>query len=309
MGNLPPLDNVAPPPQGPASMQLAIPFPEIAPEIVSIEIGGATFALRWYALAYIAGILFGWWLAARTLRAPRLWPGETPPMTPAQLEGLMTWIILGIILGGRLGFVLFYQPGYFLANPGQILAVWQGGMSFHGGLIGVLVAGGIFVARHRLPLLGSLDVMAIGTPPGLLLGRIANFINAELWGRPTDLPWGVIFPGAAAQDCAVLPCARHPSQLYEAGLEGLLLGGLILFVVWRRGWLRHPGRVAGLFALGYGLARFAVEFVRQADAQFITAGNPLGHVVQIGHAGLSMGQLLSLPLVLGGAALLWRARR
>ena len=290
-------------------MIAAIPFPPIDPEIFSVELGPISFALRWYALAYIVGILAGWWLAARTLRAPRLWPSERPPMTPAQLESLMTWIILGIIVGGRLGFVLFYQPAYFWANPTAIPAVWQGGMSFHGGLIGVLLAAGVFIRRHGLPVLGTLDVLAIGTPPGILLGRIANFVNAELWGRPTDLPWGVIFPGAAAQDCPMVPCARHPSQLYEAGLEGLLLGGLILWVVWRRGWLKRPGRVTGLFAAGYGVARFAVEFVRQADPQFITPENPLGHVVGAGGIGLSMGQLLSLPLILGGAWLMARARR
>ncbi len=161
------------------------------------------------------------------------------------------------------------------------------------------------------PTARPLTCLALATPPGLLLGRIANFINAELWGRPTGLPWGVIFPGAAAQDCPLVEglCARHPSQLYEAGLEGLLLGGLILWLVWRRGWLKLPWQTFGLFIAGYGVARFLVEFVRQPDAQFAGPGNPLGYAVQVGSAGLTMGQLLSLPMIALGIALVVCARR
>ncbi|MFA5582115.1 MAG: prolipoprotein diacylglyceryl transferase [Paracoccaceae bacterium] len=289
-------------------MTAALPFPDISPEIFSITVGGFTFALRWYALAYIAGILIGWRLALRALRAPRLWAGNTPAMSAEQLDALLTWIILGIIIGGRLGFVLFYQPGYYLANPGQIPMIWQGGMSFHGGFLGVVVAAAIFGWRQRLAILPTADLLAMATPAGLMLGRIANFINAELWGRPTDMPWGVIFPGLAAQDCPGLIdgfCARHPSQLYEAALEGLILGLVLLWLVWRRGWLKRPGQITGMFLAGYGAARFFVEFFRVADAQFITPGNPLGHVV----AGLSMGQLLSLPMIVAGLALIAWARR
>ncbi|WP_102109434.1 prolipoprotein diacylglyceryl transferase [Oceaniglobus roseus] len=291
-------------------MQMVLSFPDISPEIFSIDLGGFSFALRWYALAYITGILLGWQLARATVRRARLWPRDTAPMTPEAVEELITSVILGIILGGRLGFVLFYQPAYYLANPIEIPMIWQGGMSFHGGMLGVTVAGLLFARRHGVPLLSICDLMALCTPPGLFLGRIANFINAELWGRPSDLPWAVIFPGQAAQDCPGVEglCARHPSQLYEAGLEGLLLGGLLVFLAYRRGWLKRPGQIMGLFVAGYGTARFLVEFVRQADAQFITPDNPLGHVVQLGALGVSMGQLLSLPMIVLGLGLIAFAR-
>ena len=285
-----------------------IPFPDISPEIYSFEIFGLTLALRWYALAYIAGLLIGWRLILRLIATARLWP-KGAPMQSEQVERLLTWVILGVIIGGRTGFVLFYQPGYYLANPGQILRVWEGGMSFHGGFLGVVVATLIFCRREAIPMLSAADLMAVATPPGLLLGRIANFINAELWGRPTALPWGVAFPSEAAQSCpgVVGICARHPSQLYEAGLEGLVLGSLLLIIVWRRGWLARPGAVAGLFFAGYGAARFAVEFVRQPDAQFVTDGNPLGLAWQVGGYGLTMGQALSLPMIAVGLYLIWRA--
>ncbi len=291
-------------------MSTGIPFPDISPDIVSIEVFGLTLALRWYAMGYIAGIAIGWWIIARALKTTLLWPA-TPPMTRDQLEEMATWMIAGIILGGRLGFVLFYQPAHYLSHPADILKVWQGGMSFHGGFLGVVVAAWIFSRRNRLPTASVADLLAIAAPPGLFLVRIANFINAELWGRPTAAPWGVIFPGMAAQDCPgfPMPCARHPSQLYEAALEGLVLGCLLLFLAFRRNWLKTPGRLAGLFFLGYGLARFAVEFVRQADGQFITPDNPMGYVISAGSAGLSMGQLLSLPMILAGVATIWWARR
>jgi phosphatidylglycerol:prolipoprotein diacylglycerol transferase len=184
-------------------------------------------------------------------------------------------------------------------------------MSFHGGFLGVVVAAWLYCRQQGIPMLPTADALAVATPPGLFLGRLSNFINAELWGRPTTLPWGVAFPGEAAQTCegVVGICARHPSQLYEAALEGLLLGLLLLWLVWRQGWLKRPGQTAGLFFAGYGLARFFVEFFRQADAQYIGPDNPLGHVVQFGPAGLSMGQVLSLPMIFGGLALIWLARR
>ncbi|MBJ3761174.1 prolipoprotein diacylglyceryl transferase [Maribius pontilimi] len=291
-------------------MILAIPFPDISPEIFSIEVGGFSFALRWYALAYVVGIIGGWRLGVTAVRRDRLWPVGVKPFAPERLEDLVTAIILGILIGGRLGFVLFYQPGYYLSHPAEIPMIWQGGMSFHGGMLG-MAAGALWFARKQgVQVMTVLDLMALGTPIGLFLGRIANFINAELWGRPTDLPWGVIFPGAAAQDCVGVagPCARHPSQLYEAGLEGLLLGGLIAVLVFAREWTRKPGQVTGVFLVGYGCARIFVELFRQADAQFITAANPMGYVVQIGGAGLSMGQLLSLPMVALGVAFILRAR-
>lgn len=287
-----------------------IPFPEISPEIFSINLGGITLALRWYAMAYIVGLLLGWRLAVVALKSPKLW-GRTPPMRPEQVENLLTWIILGVILGGRLGFVLFYQPGYYLSNPLSILRIWEGGMSFHGGFLGVVVASLIYCRREGIALLPTADLLALAAPLGLLLGRIANFINAELWGRPTDMPWGVAFPGDAAQDCPNILteiCARHPSQLYEAALEGLLLGLLLIYLVWRRGWLRLPGRIAGTFFAGYGIARFIVEFFRQPDAQFITYDNPLGLAFHIGGYGLTMGQILSLPMIVVGLWFILRAR-
>ena len=289
-------------------MQAAIPFPDISNEIFAIDLFGFHLALRWYALAYLAGLLAGFFIVRSLMRRAALWPGDRAPMAPERTEDLLTAIILGVILGGRLGFVFFYQPGYYLSHPAEILKVWEGGMSFHGGFLGTVVAGLWFCRRHGVPALQLSDAMALVAPVGLFFGRLANFVNAELWGRPTDLPWGVIFPGEAAQDCAgYLPgaCARHPSQLYEAGLEGLVLG-LLLLVLVRAGALKRPGLITGIFLLGYGLARFAVEFVRQADAQFITPDNPLGYAVQAGGFGLSMGQVLSLPMIAAG---LWFWRR
>lgn len=292
-------------------MRAMLPFPDIAPEIFSISLFGFELALRWYALAYIVGILLGWRLAVLAVQTSRLWPNGTPALTKAQIEDLLTWVIIGVILGGRLGYVLFYQPAYYLQHPAEILAVWQGGMAFHGGLLGVIVAGLIYTWRHSIPKLSAADVMALGVPPGLLLGRISNFINAELWGRPTDLPWGVAFPTEAAQFCpdVVGICARHPSQLYEAGLEGLVLGAVLIWLVWRTGALKTPGLIAGVFFAGYGVARFTVEFLRQPDAQFVSDGNPLGLAWHIGGWGLTMGQLLCLPMILLGIWLIARARR
>ncbi len=285
-----------------------IPFPDISPEIFTIHLFGMEFSLRWYALAYLAGLLIGWRIIVALMRRPRLW-GDAAPMPPERVEELLTWVIVGVVLGGRLGFVLFYEPGYYLANPGQIPVIWQGGMSFHGGFLGVVLASWWYCRRHGIPALRLADALSVATPIGLGLGRVANFINAELWGRPTDAPWGVVFPGEAAQNCPGItgPCARHPSQLYEAGLEGVLLAGLLLLLV-RAGGLRRPGQALGLFLTGYGLSRFVVEFFRQADAQFITADNPLGHVLGGAVWGVTIGQLLSLPMVLVGLAFLARAR-
>lgn len=291
-------------------MLAATRFPDI-PNGITIPLFGWDLTLRFYALAYIIGLVIGWRIIVALMKRPHLWPGDTAPMEPTRVEDLLTAIILGVVLGGRLGYVLFYQPGYYLSHPVEILKVWEGGMSFHGGFLGVVVAGFWFCRRHGTPPPQLADAMALVAPIGLFLGRLANFINAELWGRPTDLPWGVIFPGAAAQDCpGIAPglCARHPSQLYEAGLEGLVLG-LVLFLLLARGALKRPGLITGAFLIGYGLSRFAVEFVRQADAQFIAPGNPLGHVVQIGTFGLSMGQLLSLPMILAGLWLAARSKR
>lgn len=286
-------------------------FPDLSPEIFSIDLFGMTLALRWYALAYIVGILIGWRIVVRAISRPDLWRNDTPVMTRQQVEDLLFWVILGVILGGRLGYVLFYQPAYYLQNPGQILRVWEGGMSFHGGAIGVILAGLIFTLRKRINTISTGDMVCLGLAPGLFLGRLANFINAELWGRPTDLPWGVAFPTVSAQNCpdVVGICARHPSQLYEALLEGLILGALLIYMAWRRGALKYEGLIGGTFLTGYGLARFAVEFVRQPDAQFVSSGNPLGLAWHVGGWGLTMGQLLSLPMIAIGVYFIVRAKR
>lgn len=299
-------------------MLLAIPFPDISPEIFSINLGNFTFALRWYALAYIVGLVAGWWIIARAMQRPALWPSDTAPMRPDQVEGLLTAVILGVIIGGRMGYALFYQPGGYLADPLSILRIWEGGMSFHGGLIGVAIAAYIFCRRGGFPPLQIADAMAMVVAIGIGLGRVANFINAELWGRPTDMPWGVVFPGVAAQDCpgpismslqgldAV--CARHPSQLYEAALEGLIMGVVLLWLAWRRGWLKFPGAVTGMFLTIYGLSRFVVEFVRQPDPQFVSPGNPIGYAIQVAPSlGLTMGQLLTLPMIALGLWLILRS--
>ena len=292
-------------------MPFAIPFPPFSPELYSFEIGGFTLALRWYALSYIAGLIFAWWLAKRLVQRPALWPVGQAPMTAAQVEDIMTWMILGVIIGGRLGFVLFYQPGYYLAHPLEILMVWQGGMAFHGGFLGVVVAAWIYARKHGLPLASTADLIAMVVAPGLMLGRLANFINAELWGRPTDVPWGVIFPGEAAQVCATAlePCVRHPSQLYQATLEGALLFAILLWLGLRRGALQAPWRVTGVFFLGYGLARMVVELFRQPDEQFTSLTNPVGYALQLGQGGLTMGQILSVPMVLLGLYLILRSKR
>lgn len=292
-------------------MLFALQFPNIDPALVSVHLFGVELAIRWYALAYIAGLVLGWRYVIALVRRPALW-GGAPPMRPEQVDDLLTWMILGVILGGRLGYVLFYQPAYFAANPGEILAVWQGGMSFHGGLLGV--AAGIlgFSLKNGLVPLAVGDAVSAAAPIGILLGRIANFVNAELWGRPSTAPWAVIFPGEAALSCPVDwvgPCARHPSQLYEAALEGLVLF-IVLVIAIRRGALAKPGLVFGIFLVGYSLARVALERFREPDQQFITAANPGGHVISFGGGfGLTMGQALSLPMLLIGVFLVLRSLR
>ncbi len=257
-----------------------LPFPAINPVLIHL----GPLAVRWYALAYIVGILAGWIYARAIIRSERLWGGAAP-LTALDFDDFIIWITLGIVLGGRSGYVLFYDLPLFAAHPLQILALWNGGMSFHGGVLGCIVAIVLFALHRRIPILSLGDVSTAVAPIGLFLGRIANFINGELWGRPTDVPWAMVFPNGG-------PLPRHPSQLYEAALEGVALFVLLNLLV-RFGALRRPGIVTGFFALGYGVARIVCEFFREPDAQ-------LGFL----WGGLTMGMLLCVPLMLAGIAIL-----
>ncbi|MGB1235317.1 MAG: prolipoprotein diacylglyceryl transferase [Planktomarina sp.] len=300
-------------------MLAAIPFPDIGPNLFAIQIGNFELALRWYALGYIVGILFARWLILRLIRRPMLWPDNQTAITQEQLENLVTWMILGIILGGRLGFVLFYQPAYYAANPLEVLKVWLGGMSFHGGFLGVVVAGLLFCKKYHISIPRLADVIAVSAPMGLGLVRVANFVNAELWGRETTVPWGVIFPKPdnpnapdpqACIDAISGMCARHPSQLYEAIGEGLILGLLLAYLAFRTGALKRTGLLLGIFVAGYGVTRFLVELVRQPDADFQSPSNPIGFAIQFSlNTGLTMGQILSIPMILFGLWSIYRARR
>jgi phosphatidylglycerol:prolipoprotein diacylglycerol transferase len=255
---------------------LVLPFPAIDPVLVSI----GPFAIRWYALAYIAGILLGWLYARRLIANAQLWGGE-PPMTVADYDDFVLWVTLGIILGGRAGYVLFYNFPFFAAHPLEILQLWKGGMSFHGGFTGCVLAAALFSWNRGISFLSLGDVTCAVGPIGLFLGRLANFINGELWGRAADVPWGIIFPNAG-------PFPRHPSQLYEAALEGLVLLAILTLMV-RAGALKRSGLIVGAFACLYALMRFFCEFFREPDPQ-------LGFL----WGGLTMGMLLSIPLFLAG---------
>ncbi|MEJ2378368.1 MAG: prolipoprotein diacylglyceryl transferase [Pseudolabrys sp.] len=255
---------------------LLIPYPHFDPVMVHL----GPFAIRWYALAYIAGILIGWVYARAIVRTERLWGGRAP-LTVIDFDDFILWVTLGIILGGRIGYVLFYNLPYFAAHPLQIFQLWHGGMSFHGGFIGVVVAVFLFARSRGIPVLSLGDITCAVAPIGLFLGRIANFVNGELWGRPTDVPWAMIFPTGG-------PIPRHPSQLYEAALEGIVLLIMLALAV-RRGALKRPGLVVGCFAVGYAVARTFCEFFREPDVQ-------LGFL----WGGITMGQLLSIPLFLAG---------
>jgi len=263
----------------------ALPFPIIDPVLISI----GPFAIRWYALSYIAGILLGWWYARAIIRNDRLWGGKAP-MTVGDFDDFVLWVTLGIILGGRTGYVLFYNLPYFAEHPLHILQLWQGGMSFHGGFLGCVAAVVLFAWRRGISFLSLGDITCAVGPIGLFLGRLANFINGELWGRTTDVAWGMVFPGGG-------PLPRHPSQLYEAALEGLVLLGVLAILV-RRGALRRPGLIIGAFAIVYAMARSFCELFREPDAQ-------LGFL----WGGLTMGIVLSVPLMLAGIAFVVVAMR
>src|SRR5215467_8440273 len=233
---------------------LAIPFPDFEPVLVQV----GPFAIHWYGLAYVAGILLGWLYARAIVRSQRPW-GRQAPMTPLDIDDFVLWASLGVILGGRIGYVLFYDPAHFVSYPVEIIQPWKGGMSFHGGFAGMVVAVVLFARSRNIPMLSLGDVICEVYPLGHFLGRIANFVNGELWGRPTDVPWAIVFPNGG-------PLPRHPSQLYEATLEGLVLF-LVLAALIRLGALKRPGTVTGAFAIGYGSARLFCEFFREPDVQ------------------------------------------
>ncbi|MEM7635859.1 MAG: prolipoprotein diacylglyceryl transferase [Pseudomonadota bacterium] len=265
----------------------AIPFPVIDP--VALSLG--PLEIRWYALAYVVGLMGAIWYAKRLVSNDALWPGSKPHTSPAQLDDLLLWSTLGVLLGGRLGYVLFYNPVYFLHNPSEILQMWNGGMSFHGGFLGVVVACYFYGRRHGIGMWQLLDLGAASVPIGLFLGRIANFINAELYGKVTDVPWAMVFPGGG-------PDPRHPSQLYEAALEGIVLFIAVRVATHTYKCLPRTGVASGVFATGYALSRIIVEFAREPDA----------HIGYLTGGWLTMGMVLSLPLLGVGVWLLMRAR-
>ena len=268
---------------------LAITFPVFDP--VAFSIGW--FVIRWYALAYIGGIVLGWIYARSLVKKERLWGGPVP-ITLVQLDDFILWVTIGIIVGGRTGYVLFYNPAFFVQHPAEIFQLWNGGMSFHGGFLGCVAAVMLFCRVNKLPILSLGDITTAVGPIGLFLGRLANFINSELWGRPADssVPWAMVFPNGG-------PLPRHPSQLYEAGLEGILLF-TILAVMIRMGALKRPGLILGSFIAIYAFARITGEFFREPDPQ-------LGFL----WGGLTMGMLLSVPMIIAGAILIamaWRRK-
>ena len=280
-------------------------FPEFDPVLIHL----GPLPIRWYALAYVTGIVLGWWYASKLARREALWAPRKPPVTPAQLDDLVLWITLGVILGGRFGYALFYKPemyaqlftGQSWGERLELFQIWTGGMSFHGGFLGVAIALVLFARRQNANALSLGDLIAPDAPVGLFFGRIANFINGELWGRETTVPWAVRFCNARIEAvygvCPAGDVPRHPSQLYEAGLEGLLLFVVLSLAIWKWKLLAKPGYVTGLFLLGYGLSRATLENVRQPDVGLDAL--PFG---------LTMGMILSTPMILIGVWLIWRAR-
>jgi phosphatidylglycerol:prolipoprotein diacylglycerol transferase len=261
----------------------ALSFPNIDPVLIRI----GPLAIHWYGIGYIVGILFGWWYAKRLIANGRLWPAGQSPMKPEDIDDFLLWAAIGIVAGGRVGYVLFYDLQRYIANPGDIVAIWQGGMSFHGGLLGTLLAMVLFAWRRRIPVWSLFDVISAGVPVGLGLVRVANFINSELWGKLTSVPWAVEFPNGG-------PFPRHPTQLYEAGLEGLVLFLVLRLLTHRFLKLGSPGFVCGTFVAAYGVVRIFIEFFREPDQQ-------LGYLFG---GWLTMGMVLSVPMVIVG---LWAA--
>lgn len=272
-----------------AAAQSHIHFTDLHLNAVAIPIRlfGHEFDIKWYSIAYITGIVVGWWYLIKLLSQPGA------PMARRHADDLVFYATLGIILGGRIGYVLFYAPAMLL-NPLSILRLWDGGMSFHGGMIGTSLGIILFARQQKLDWLRIHDYLACCVPFGLFFGRLANFVNGELWGKPSNLPWAIVFPRTGED------VARHPSQLYEAGLEGIALFALLWFFFWRTKARYEPGKLVGLFLIGYGLARFTVEFFREPDSQF--SGGFFDNVIH-------MGQVLTLPMIAGGLYLVLTAAR
>ena len=270
---------------------LTLPFPNLNP--VAFKVG--SWPVKWYGLAYACGLLLGWQYVKRLVTTSRLWPNGQAPFDEAKTEDLLLYMTLGVVLGGRLGYVIGYKPEFYYANPIEIFSVWNGGMSFHGGFIGSVVAVLVFWRQNGCALLPVLDLASAATPIGLFFGRIANFINGELWGRPSNVAWAMIFPGSEAGGVP-----RHPSQLYEATLEGLALFLLGWWLIYKRDAFKRPGLVAGAFTAGYGCARSFCEWFREPDySHWATTANGL----------MTPGILYSLPLIAAGVLLVQYARR
>lgn len=276
-----------------------IPFPNLDP--VALEFG--VVSIKWYGLAYLVGLLIGWFYVRRLLSEGHLWPDGKAPFTPAKVDDLLIYITIGVILGGRLGFVCLYEPDYYLANPVEILKIWRGGMAFHGALIGSALAILLFARNHKVSALSTMDLCTAAVPVGLIFGRIANFINAELYGRVADVPWSVIFCNDTIRKysggvCPAGVVPRHPSQLYEAFLEGLVLFLILRVMTHRFESLKSPGVTAGAFLIGYGLARSTAELFREPHT---------GHAFNVGP--LTAGIAYSIPMIAIGAWLVYQGRK
>ncbi len=268
-------------------LALTLPFPDINP--VAISFG--PISIRWYGLAYSAGLIIAWLTIRKLLQTTRLWPRERAPFSPDVADNLVLYVIIATVAGGRLGQVLLYDLSFYAQNPSEILRIWKGGMSFHGALIGAGLGIVYFARRSGVSARTAMDLCCAGMPLGLIIGRLANFINSEHWGRPSDVPWAMVFPNGG-------PLPRHPSQLYEAFLEGVVMYVIIRLATHWYGGLKRPGMVAGIWLMWYGIARMISEFFRQPE---------LGHALNVGP--FTAGQIYSMPMLVLGAALIIAAAR
>ncbi len=274
-------------------LTFALTFPQIDP--VALSLG--PISIKWYGLSYMAGLILGWLYVRRLLTTPRLWRNDTPPFPVERVDDLLVYVALAVIAGGRLGYVFLYEPEVYLANPIDILKVWKGGMSFHGAILGSAVGLWLFARRYGVSPWSAMDVCAAANPIGLFFGRVANFINGELFGRVSDAPWAMVFPDAKYLHPDVEPATRHPSQLYEAALEGIVLFLVLRYLTHRADGLKSPGLIIGVFLAGYAITRSIGEIYREPH---------LDHFLNL--APLTAGQIYSLPMLLVGLYFIWRAR-